>query len=419
MRCVNLDWLEVHALEPQEPRDANYFRALGWHVIERDYGTRVYKEMFTIYFPDGEPFLEVRRAPASNSSSEAAKFFEPYSCHLRLHNRTCYIKSVNPEDAKDNCTAATLLAQFMQQYGYTFRRIARVDVCLDFEKFDSGDDPQRFLYRYLNGRYSKINQGNISAHGKDLWDGRAWNSISWGSLNSQIGTKLYNKTLEIKECRDKPYIRQAWASAGLVEDMTTLLRHNSEGHQYKPSIWRVEFSIRSSVKKWFVIEHDNLGNKCKRSKHNRLEDYATDSQLLTLFASLADHYFHFKYFEEGQRKDRCKDKELFKFGSLEHFYKVEKVATSKPTSSALLALKNRLEGYRMTHYDVATNDAISVILQAIADEIKRDNKTQPYTDNELILFRRLISYRVHGTNRPVSEDMAFIQTLLELEDKIF
>ena len=375
--------------------------------------------MFTIYFPDGEPFLEIRRAPAADTSTEAAKFFEPYSCHIRLHNRTCYLKTTNPDNPEDNCTAATILTQFIEQYGFTFRRISRVDLCLDFERFDTGDDPQKFLYRYLNGKYSKINQGNISAHGKDLWDGRAWNSVSWGSINSQIGTKMYNKTMEIKECRDKPYIRQAWASAGLVEDMTTLLKHKDDGTAYKPAIWRVEFSIRSSVKKWFVIEHDNLGNKCKRSKHNRLEDYATDSQLLTLFASLADHYFHFKHFEEGQRKDRCKDKELFRFGSIEQYYKVEKVATSKPPSSALVALKNRLEGYRMTHYDTATNNAISVLLQAIAAEIKRNNKTQPYTDNELILFRRLISYRVKGTDRPIADDIKFIQDLLTLEEKIF
>ena len=419
MRCINLDWLEVHCLEPQEPRDANFFRTLGWHCVERPYGTRVYKEMFTIYFPDGEPFLEIRRAPAAYTSTEAAKFFEPYSCHIRLHNRTCYLKTTNPENPADNCTAATLLAQFIEQYGFTFRRISRVDICLDFERFDSGDNPQKFLYRYLKGKFSKINQCNLSAHGKDMWDGRAWNSISWGSRNSQIGTKMYNKSMEISEGRDKPYIRQAWASAGLVEDMTTLLKHKKDGSTYKPEIWRVEFSIQSSVKKWFVIEHDNLGNKCKRSKHNRLEDYATDSQLLTVFASLADHYFHFKYFEGGKRKDRCLDKQLFKFGSLEAYYKVEKVATSKPPSSALLALKSRLEGYRMTHYDKDTNNAVSVLLQAIASEIKRDTKTMPYTDNELILFRRLISYRIKGTTRPISDDIKFIQDLLSLEEKIF
>ena len=35
-RCVNLDWLEVHAREPiSEPHDAQYFRDKGYAVNER------------------------------------------------------------------------------------------------------------------------------------------------------------------------------------------------------------------------------------------------------------------------------------------------------------------------------------------------------------------------------------------------
>ena len=48
-RCVNLDWLEVHAREPiGQPHNADYFREYGCEVQEREYGTRVYKEMFVI-----------------------------------------------------------------------------------------------------------------------------------------------------------------------------------------------------------------------------------------------------------------------------------------------------------------------------------------------------------------------------------
>lgn len=418
-RCINLDWLEVHALEPPEPRNANYFRSLGWHVVEREYGTRVYKEMFTIYEPNGEPLLEIRRAPVSGQSAKGMCFFEPYSCHIRLHNRTCYFKQPNPFDPSDNFTAANFLDQFLVQYGFEFRRISRVDICLDFEKFDSGDDPQKFLVRYLNGKYSKINQGNITAHGKDLWDGRFWNSISWGSLVSQVGTKMYNKSMEIKECRDKPYIRQAWASAGLVDDMNTLLAHKSDGTTYKPDIWRVEFSIRSSVRRWFVMEHDTLGNKHKRSVRNTLDNYNTDSQLLALFASLVDHYFHFKYFEPGQRKDRCKDKPLFKFGLQDAFYKVDKVATSKPTDSTLLALKNRLTAFLSTIYDETTKQAGQSIIQTIDRMLKNNDRTQPYRDNEAVLLQRLLAYRMADSSRPFSEDLAFIQELLSISDKIF
>ena len=48
--------------------NAEYFRNQGYVVIERDYGTRVYSEMFTIEDEHGQPFIEVRRNPQSGSS---------------------------------------------------------------------------------------------------------------------------------------------------------------------------------------------------------------------------------------------------------------------------------------------------------------------------------------------------------------
>lgn len=65
-RCVNLDWLEVHCLEPVGiPHDAEYFRRAGLTVDERSYGTRVYRQMFTVHDALGHPFVEVRRDPFS------------------------------------------------------------------------------------------------------------------------------------------------------------------------------------------------------------------------------------------------------------------------------------------------------------------------------------------------------------------
>ena len=49
-RCVNLDWLEVYALEDNSryPCNADFFRREGYFVTERAFGTRQYKEMFTL-----------------------------------------------------------------------------------------------------------------------------------------------------------------------------------------------------------------------------------------------------------------------------------------------------------------------------------------------------------------------------------
>ena len=40
VKCINLDWLSVYCLEPKGVvLNAAYFKALGWTVEEREYGT--------------------------------------------------------------------------------------------------------------------------------------------------------------------------------------------------------------------------------------------------------------------------------------------------------------------------------------------------------------------------------------------
>ena len=410
VRCVNIDWLECYCLEDTltYPHDAEYFRVRGWHVVEREYGTPVYHEMFTLYGRDDEPLLEVRRRPKSARGYQDRGVLDPNACHIRLCDRTCYFEN-----------AATLMQQFLEQYGFHFQRISRLDIAYDFERFDWGDDPQDFLQRYMSHKYSKINQANIASRGRDRWDSRLWNSVSWGQQKSMVGTKFYLKTLELLEVRDKPYIRQAWRAAGLVTDDLTLEKVNPDGTSYKPDIWRVEFSIKSSTRKWFVIE-DNNGAKTKvRSIQHTLSMYQTRQQLWNMFLSLADHYFHFKHFKEGVRKDRCKDKLLFRTTDQATFYKLENVASATPTSKAYNALLAKLYSYRDTHVMPEIFKACNVLIEALEKELRLAEMTRPYPSSELTLMRLLIARRIKDNSRPFSSDLAEVRALLQIDNDLF
>lgn len=402
VRCVNLDWLEVDCLEPASGNDPDYFASCGIGVVVRDYGTRVYRQMFTILDDFGNPLLEVRRLPATS-------VLHPNDCHLRLVNRTCYF---------DN--AADLMAEFMNRHGYIFNRIARVDICLDFEKFDEGDLPKNFLLRYLDGTYSKINQANISAHGSDTWNGRDWNSISWGSPTSDIGTKMYDKTLELydpsSKSYKKPYIRQAWLKCGLIDDIMTCTKTNAEGKIYKPRIWRIEFSIRSSVKNWFLIRR-NGRMKEKQSIRNLLEMYNSREKICTLFASLSQHYFHFKHYIEGQRKDRCPDKVLFKWKDLQSFYKVAKVVSDTKPNKPLLSLLGKIRDYRESHIDKQVHDACNILIRCIEDENYRYTAGSHFTHEEITALQTALKYKATGDNEDVAVLLRNIKALLHLNDK--
>lgn len=411
-RCVNLDWLEVHCFEPSnDPHDATYFRRAGLEVVEREYGTRVYKEMFTISDRRGNPFVEVRRNPYSQGFQGVHAAEE---CHLRLVNAACYYDD-----------AALRLQNFMDTYGYTFNRISRVDICLDFEKFDEGDDPAKFLSRYLRQVYSKINQGNITAHGTDRWDGQLWNSVSWGSPSSAIGTKFYNKTQELYDPTSgtfkKPHIRYAWLQCGLIDDFHKVLKKSEDGW-YQPQIWRIEFSIRSSVKKWFTIEL-NGKERNYQSIRNTLEMYDCREKLVTLFAALQQHYFHFKHYEKGKRKDRCDDKVLFVWKGVQMTYKVGRdditsilgdgAKKAKPYDTLLRKLREFRQG--QVKHDVL--NACDIIIKVLEGDILRSDVRNPFNWQELLVLQQTLSRKADGDTTDAAVLMNEIKELLNLNDK--
>ena len=390
-RCVNLDWLEVAVLEPIDtPHDAEYFRSCGWIVVEREYGTRVWSQMFTLEGSDHLPFIEVRREPKST-------IIAPNVAHLRFVNRVCYFPN-----------ASSLMQEFIAKYGYEFHHITRVDICLDLERFDYGDYPKDFMRRFMEGVYSKINQVNISAHGSDEWAGRVWNSLSWGSPSSDIGTKFYNKTLElydpVTKKYTKPYIRQAWYESGLVNDPTNVTKTKANGEVYTPDIWRVEFSIRSSVKNWFLVNLDGKAKK-KQSIRNTLDMYDSREKIMILFASLSEHYFHFKYvirrysfYKEGKsdgyalRKDKCPDKLLFRWKGATFIYKVakESVATSEKVDTSLARLLSQLKRFRDTTHETSIKKSAQVLIDYLEYRISHYDQTNPINRHDMKVLQNAL-----------------------------
>lgn len=400
-RCINIDWLEVFCFEPstEQPCDPNYFMSQGYVVDVREYGTRIYNQMFTI-LQDGEPWIEVRRSPKN-------PLMHPSACHLRLHNRTCYL-----DDAAD------IMQRFITVHRYLFQRVSRIDLCLDFVRFDDNTIPRVFMQRYMRGKFSKLNQSTIHSHGSDAWTGRVWNSVSWGSPSSMISTKFYNKTLELYDPKTnsygKPYIRYAWLNNGLIDDLD---RCTLKGETQE--IWRVEFSIRSSVKRWFVIELDGK-SKAYQSIHNTLDCYDTKPKQLCIFASLANHYFHFKRYQIGQRKDRCQDRVLFKWNELQQFVEVDRTTlpSSKTPSPLLLQLIRKLRLYSQTLTYGDLYQTVLRLLQLLEQIQLKQEQNNPWSQQQTLAIQQLISRRQAGdTDATLTALMSEIADLLHINSK--
>ena len=386
IRCVNIDWLELYCLEdPCEPLSPDHLREASEMIVEREYGTRVYQQMFTVHDEHGDPMLEVRRQPASSMS--AGGVLPQNACHIRLVNRYCYCS--NP---------CEVLRNFCRKYNVTIHRISRVDICLDFERFDTGDDPQRFIHRYIKGKYTKINQANVHAHGTDTWEKRLWNSLSWGSKQSPISTKIYNKTQELEEVKDKPYIRQAWFETQLVDNPIDLTKKRRDGQMYKPVIWRLEFSIKSDVRNWVTIERDG-NHKQYQSLRNTLEVYDSREKLLVMIASLQAHYFHFKHYHYGRSKYECEDKLLFRFDTNSTYYQVEHPSSAQPKQNAVLRLLRYLRNYKLTIVETDVRSSIETIIKHLENQDTARLLANPYSKVQLVALQQAIAARLGGSQQ--------------------
>lgn len=313
-RCVNLDWLNVAFLEPANmPLSLENLRRQGLNVVSRGFGTPVFAEVL-ILKQNGMPFLEIRRNPYSKKSEGG--IFNPRLIHVRLDNRACYLENPIAE-----------LRKFVLAFNCEYVGVSRVDICCDFNTFDNGTNPANFVLRYMRAEVSKINQCNLAAHGKDNWSGRTFNSLKWGSSTSMITTKLYNKTLEMQQNKEKPYIIEQWKAAGL--DLT------------KP-IWRVEFSIKAEGRHMVSTdgEYFELG----------LTTIDNRQKMWYLFAGLAQKYFHFKKVEyigdKPKRKDRCADVLLFRYAAdIPVYQPIRMTAKMAPDRTDKILLR-RLQRYQ-------------------------------------------------------------------------
>ena len=402
MRCVNVDWLEVYAMEDNSryPMNADYFRGKGYFVSERDYGTRVYAEMFTVENKHGEPFVEVRRAPMSGNSSFTG--LSELSCHLRLVNRACYSN-----------TPVRDLAEFMIEHGYIFQRIFRIDVCYDFRVFDSGDDPARFLRRYIENKYSKVNQCRVRVIGNDAWASFDWESVAWGAPSSMVGTKMYNKTKELKATgMKKPWIVQSWFASGLIDDPLNL-----------PDVWRIEFSLHSSARNWIVIEDADAKRSRKRAIPHRLDLFDSRDKLWQRFEELAHHYFQFRHVEyvtqanseserKLKRKDVCREKRLFDFNKDREFYKIDGLPRLDYSNDRVNGLLQQLIKYREHHPDLDLRKACDIVIDYM-ERRELSKLTKSGTADEINQIRLAIATRTNWDYQTVLEKAEEIHRLIK------
>lgn len=349
-RCINFDWIEVYCLERGEPHTPEYFAIRGFRgdIKVREYGTPQYRQMFTIYNRNF-PLIEIRRDPYSVKSKGG--IFDEHACHLRLSNRSCYLPD-----------PIGFLKEFMRKYDFTYQNTTRLDICLDFQHFDNGDNPANFLRDYFANKYTKVHQPRFHAYGADKHDIKTWNSVKWGAPTSSISTKIYNKSQELEQVSDKPYIRQQWQAAGMNEF---------------DDVWRCEFSMKSEYKSMCRIDLDvTTGELVHNVIDIDIQTFSNRDFMLFTFFAIADYYLDFRYVEYNRngmlkRKYDCERKVLFRTTKNERAYHPAKLTEQRAANRTDYLLIKRLRDIvsDQEHYKYNERISAAAVIDAIARNV--------------------------------------------------
>ena len=164
------------------------------------------------------------------------------------------------------------LTDILAVLGWVPKKFSRLDLCADFNYFIGGLLPSTFLRTYIrkqDASYIRVGSNKFCVYGLKDMHTTSYDSIRWGSRQNGVSVYMYNKSRELAEVKNKPYIRALWAKHNLS---TTL------------DVWRVEISITSQ----------GLGLKS-----------ASDSMLHTLFV------------DDFDKPEACRD--IFKVYASKHF----------------------------------------------------------------------------------------------------
>lgn len=276
---LNVDWLSVYCtcsaqdltdgvvevpLDPEAMHKRKGFpRSPSYSYADQDHGTRQYKHLVYVYC-DKEKIAEVQYIPCS-------AVLLPNSCIVKFDNRVLYSPHFQ-----------SIVAQFLREHSLTVQRITRLDIAADFTKFYCYECVP-FIRDFLNMKLRHIGRGggqsNFS-HGarkdEDSGYSRAWlnyGGLTFGARTSDVRVYLYDKTKELDEVHDKPYIRDSWVNAGI---------DTSEGKH----VWRLEVSITRKG-----ISYRNKDTD--QPETITLDRVMDDTQLLTIYNTFVAQYFAF------------------------------------------------------------------------------------------------------------------------------
>lgn len=210
----NCDWLTLfgYASEPIATRN-------GYECDRKAYGTRVFRFIDDIYYYGAHV--------ATIVSVPATPILPPAACQVKVANEMLY-----KADAVDAIT------HLVSSFGIKIKSVSRADVCVDFQCFRNKLAPAQFIADVFRGVYVCASRQHFASQGQ-MDRTISYQYLRLGSRSSAVVAYLYDKSQELEDVKNKPWIRDAWRAAGFQETKHT---------------WRLEFSILDTNLKLYTTD---------------------------------------------------------------------------------------------------------------------------------------------------------------------
>lgn len=326
--CISVDWLQVcchgNYLGEGEYTSDGYTFVVSLQPSETPMFKRLYKVSL-----NNLPCAVVQQQPRTSSLSAGLTL-------IKLENRVLY------------CTKyIEVLYALIRAFHLKYKGITRLDICYDCNRFCDGRNPARFIKDFVlksieeKGGIVRRGSDKFACNGSRTSNKNKITSISFGSPSSPVRAYMYDKTLELQEVKDKPWIREMWELNGLVS--------NSEKH-----VWRSEISIKAEGKDLLNMSTGELFQLSPQY----LEHYDSIEKLF--------HYYAAKYFDfrinTGQKNKRH-FKQIFLFNrTIEITCKPKRISKTADTGRMERICANKIIQLSETYVDIAESTKESLYL---------------------------------------------------------
>lgn len=250
---------------------------------KEEYGTAVYKDMYTIYIY-GEEIAILCCNPRSKA----------------LKQGTGQLKILNPILYQIGLTE--IVYNLLHSCNIIPLTLSRLDLCADFNHFEAYPDMQQFFQDFLTLKLWKIGAAKykVCANKATEFDSdyfkiiglqssrHTYQYLRFGSKVSKVSAYLYNKTQEFRDVKRKNYIAEAWEANDIDESK---------------EVWRLEFSLKGDGIKF-------LNKETKLWQSKNLEMVLDPIQRVQVYNALYLKYWDFRVNDGQQRKDRMKHAKL-------------------------------------------------------------------------------------------------------------